>query len=328
MFRPSDEPWTETRLAELAPYEFDFQEFKSSGWIWDGRELAGGFHDALSKQVGAFANGAGGAIFLGIDDHGRIDGGIPARLKPGGTRSWLEDIIPGLVNPRLGRFNVFEVPAGAPGATLLRPDHAVYVVEIPASEDAPHQSIDHRYYLRIAGKSRPMGHVHVQDVLRRSRHPQVELTRVGPYGPPERITTDPRGPKVFIGFRTFLTNQGRTLAHHVGGDIAVPRPFVGKEVRARTVAEAGAHYSQTPGHITFFRYHPVPLFPSQEIFCFTVYVSIHAANLALVRAGAALRWRIYADDAVPRTGEIALRSFGVVQQAMAWIERASSPSAP
>ena len=57
-----------------------------------------------------------------------------------------------------------------------------------------------------------MGHVHVQDVLRRTFHPQIELARFGPYGSIEKDTQDPRGPRAFIQFRLFLANRGHTLA--------------------------------------------------------------------------------------------------------------------
>ena len=81
-----------------------------------------------------------------------------------------------------------------------------------------------------------MGHVHVQDVLRRTFHPQIELARFGPYGSIEKDTQDPRGPRAFIQFRLFLANRGRTLARHVGLEAIVPRPLAGSEVRKRMKA--------------------------------------------------------------------------------------------
>ena len=324
MFRPSQEPWTEARVLELGPYEHDFQEFKGTGWMWAGSDITAWFHGALSKQVSAFANGAGGHIVIGVDDEGRIDGGVPVDVKPNGTREWLEDVIAGAVAPRLTRYNVFEVPCpGGLFRSSIEPGHAVYVIEVPPSDDAPHQALDHRYYLRIAGKSRPMNHVHVQDVLRRGRHPEVGVSRVGPFGEAERDGSDPRGPRAFVNFRAFIANRGRSLARHVGVELVLPRPLVGKEVRRRNVALDDVHYTQTPGEITFFRYHPVPLFPQQEIFCLSAWIGLHGANLDALRAGSALlRWRVYADDSVPRMGEVDLGDYGVVQRAISWIEGA------
>ena len=320
-FRPSQEPWTETRVRDLGPTEHDFQEFKGSAWLWDGADLTAWFHGALSKQVSAFANGAGGRLIIGVSDQGDIDGGVPVRVKPNGTREWLEDVVADTVAPRLARYNVFEVPAHAgDAASALRPGHALYIIEIPASDEAPHQALDHRYYLRIAGKSRPMNHVHVQDVLRRGRHPEVTISRVGPYGRFEPDQSDPRGPLAFIHFRALLANQGRSLARHVGVELVLPRPLVGAEVRRRNMALDGVHTTQRPGNITFFRYHTVPLFPHQEIYALSVWIGLHGANIDQVRSGGArLLWRVYADDAVPRTGEVDLGDFGVVQRAMDWI---------
>lgn len=324
MRNPGDDGWTLERLDELGPHEYDFQEFKSSPFLWDGNGIVSSFHHELSKQISAFANGGGGHIFLGVDDQGVPDEGIPVELKPGGTRSWIEDVVPKLVSPPLARFNVHEVRGIEDRRFRTRPDRAVYVVEVPSSEEAPHQALDHRYYLRIGGKSRPMGHVHVQDILRRTRQPHVDASRVGPYGAAERILTDLRGPKVHIAFRLFVANHGRTMAHHVGTEILLPRPLVGREVRQRMLDTGEVQFTQTPGTIVMFRYHPTPLFPGQEIFSQLVWVGIHRSNIEVVRSGeAALSWKIYADDATARVGRQSLRRFQVVDRALQWLQRQS-----
>ena len=320
--------WTEALLEVLDRDEYDFQEFKSSLWLSRDREIQSAFQHMLSKQVSAFANGAGGRLFIGIDDDGHIDGGVPVDLKGGGTRSWLEDVIPHAVAPTLRRFNVFEVRGKVADSAIL-PGHAVYVIEIKASEDAPHQAHDHRYYLRIAGKSRPMGHIHVEDVLRRTRHPQVRLVRLSPFGEPEFIDTDPRGPKVQLCFRAFLVNEGRTLAQHVGVEVRLPRPLVNSEVRSHMLEGGDVTLTQEPGALTFFRYHPSPLFPGQTIQVLQVWVALHGSNQALVKSDvAAIHWRVYADDAPPSEGHMPLGHFNVVRRAMSRLRRKGSGTAP
>ncbi|MEZ4238692.1 MAG: hypothetical protein R3F59_21580 [Myxococcota bacterium] len=192
--------------------------------------------------------------------------------------------------------------------------------DLPRSGEAPHQSKDHRYYLRIAGKSRPMGHLHVQDVLRRTRHPEVSLSRLAPFGAGELVTTDPRGPVAFVQLRAQLANRSRTLAHHVGLELSIPRPFAGSEVRRRMRESGESTYSHSPGEVTFFRYLGVPLFPTQEVYGMSVWVVFHRNNLALARGGASLRWVVYADDAEPVLGGRELGSFQIVQKAMQWLE--------
>ncbi len=317
-------------LAALEPAEHDFQEFKGALFLADGRDIVSSFTNNLSRQVSAFANGAGGRIFHGLDDDGRIDGGLPVDLKGGGTRAWLEDVIPGTVDPPLRKFNVYEIPGPRPPSqrrSLIRPGHAVYVIEIAASEDAPHQALDHRYYLRIAGKSRPMGHVHVQDVLQRTRHPKVNITRVDPFGDPIFDEADPRGPKVTLCFQATLANLGRNLAHHVGVELILPRPMVNSDGRALILGQAGTSLTQRPGELIFFRYYPIPLFPGQEIFFQRLFVAIHQGNAERWSHPEAsmLRWRVYADDAPPRDGHAPLLKFGVVRRALKWVEVRGRP---
>jgi hypothetical protein len=334
--RPAEAPrwidvtprWSEAAIEALDPNEYDYQEFKGSLWLSKDRQVVGAFLHMLSKQVSAFANGAGGRLVIGLDDEGRIDGGVPVDLKSGGTRHWLEDVIPGVVSPGLRAFNVFEVQGHGSGSAIL-PGHAVYVVEIPPSEDAPHQANDHRYYLRIAGKSRPMGHIHVEDVLRRTRHPRVRLERLSPFGQAEYLESDPRGPKVQLAFRAFLLNEGRTLAHHVGLEVVLPRPLVNNDVRTRMLEEDKLTVTQEPGTLTFFRYHPTPLFPGQHLQVLQLWIGLHGSNAAFVNsADAVVRFRVFADDAPPHEGHVPLARFKVVRRAMAWLHRKGAAASP
>ncbi len=319
------ERWTESMLRGLEPHEHDFQEFKGSNWLMRGTgEIQADFIYYLSKQVSAFANGSGGLLFIGLNDHGQVDGGVPINLKNGGTRAWLEDLVSSSVDPKIPSCNVFEVCADDEGKSALNPNCAVYVLELPASIDAPHQAKDHRYYLRIAGKSRPMGHVHVQDVLRRTFHPDVEVSRFGPYGEPQFDISDPRGARVLIQFRAFIANRGRTLARHVGAEVIVPRPFAGTAVRNLMKEQGECHYTQTPGELSFFRYHPFPLFPSQEVYGLSVWVCLHRNNISQAQNGAAIEWITYADDARPLRSGHALDNFQVVTKAIEWL--ASQPT--
>ena len=69
----------------------------------------------------------------------------------------------------------------------------------------------------------PMGHVHVQDVLRRP-HPQVDISRFGLPDGLKRMKRTHEGEERLLDFGRFTT-RGRTLARHVGIELVVPRPF-------------------------------------------------------------------------------------------------------
>ena len=121
-------------LEGLPPQEHDYQEFKG-GWLLKAPgEMHSDFMFSLSKQVSAFANGSGGRIFLGLDDNGRIDGGVPIMLKGGGTRAWLEDLA-SCVEPKIPQYNVYEV-VGTDSSSRIQPGCAVYVIDLPSSTES------------------------------------------------------------------------------------------------------------------------------------------------------------------------------------------------
>ncbi|MEZ4468807.1 MAG: ATP-binding protein [bacterium] len=313
------EAWTEAMVRQIEAGEHDFQEFKGRGFVVEGGKISSQFIALLSKQLSAFANASGGRLFLGVDDDGRIDGGVPMDLKGGGVRAWLEDIIPDAVEPTLRGFNVFEVRRSGPDS-LIDEGCAVYVIDIPGSPEAPHMAGDRRYYLRIAGKSRPMGHVHIQDILRRTRHPEVQVARVGPYGKAEPDEGDPRGLRIFVCLQLFIANTGMRLARHVGVEIEVPRLLVSGAARERTLAAGDIQLTQRPGAYLFFRYHPTPVFPGQEIHYCRIWIGLHARNLDVLHDRAQIRCRVYADDAAPTVTTTELASFHLVRRAMKTID--------
>ncbi len=308
--------WDREALEHLGADEFDFREYKASEFLWSAGAISADLQHDLSRQISAFANGGGGQLFLGVDDLGQPDNGIPVDLKSGGTRSWLEDLIPGLVDPPLRRFNVFEVGHRGGFARPL-PGRAVYVVDLPTSDDAPHMSRDHRYYLRIAGKSRPMSHVHVQDIALRVRRPRVVVSRIAPYGAPE-IVDDPRGPLALCALRVLLSNHGKRLARHVGLELVVPRAFAPQQARARMLAAPNTQVTHRPADYRYFRHHGLPVFPEQEVFAWELWLGVHRGNAAQAPA-LRLQWRVWADDAV-QDGEVAVGHLALVRRAVAAVD--------
>ena len=318
------EPWTEARLGSLVPYELEAQEFKSSAWVSSPAtgKVRADFVDNLSKQISAFANAGGGCLFLGIDDTGLVDGGVPTALRANGTREWFEDILPGIVDPPLRSFDVHEVRAESP-QSLIHPERAVYVLELPDSQDAPHQARDRRYYLRIAGKSRPMSHRHVLDILQRRRDPEVQVFAIDPYGQPDEIS-DPRGPSILLRLRARIGNKGRSLAQHVGLELTLPRFAVNTLCRQRTLAGGAASLQQSPGEVTYFFYSQTPLFPRQERVLGTVWIAIHGHNRSHYKQGrVSLRYRVFADHAPPRAGEVDLAAYSAVRRGLSLTDAAS-----
>ena len=180
--RPTVE-WDEPYIINLPAGEHDWLEVKGARSL--DLHLAGVDEnkvlDELSKQLSAFSNSGGGTLVYGITDApaGRsrqIDnGGISLDIKGRSTKEWLEDVIPNLVDLPLASFNVY-VLTKSDANSAIADNKGLFIVEIPDSENAPHQARDKKYYARIGGKSRPISHRMVLDIIGRARHPKFSLS--------------------------------------------------------------------------------------------------------------------------------------------------------
>jgi hypothetical protein len=133
--------------------------------------------DELAKQLSAFANTGGGQIIYGLDNNGNVDNGGIARVLRGrqSTKEWLEDVIPNLTDFEIIGFNVYEIRPKATASSISE-GKSLYVVHVPDSERAPHQSKrDLKYYVRLGGKSQPASHRLIEDIRNRATHPRIEV---------------------------------------------------------------------------------------------------------------------------------------------------------
>jgi len=177
MSKPVSE-WTEDDVLSLPAGEDDSFERKGARSLDLTLPGAneGAVLDELAKQLSAFSNTEGGQIIYGVGNAGTVDNGGVARSIKGrqSTKEWLEDVIPILTDFEIVGFNVHEITPKAIGSSLAA-DKSIYVVEVPNSERAPHQSKrDLKYYVRLGGKSRPASHRLIEDIRNRARHPNLE----------------------------------------------------------------------------------------------------------------------------------------------------------
>jgi Schlafen, AlbA_2 len=175
----------------------------------------------LAKQLSAFANTGGGLIIYGLTDKGAVDNGGIARTIKGrqSTKEWLEDVMPTLAEFEIVGFNVYEIlPKGA--GSKIDATKSLYIADVPNSDRAPHQSKrDHKYYVRLGGKSHPASHRLIEDIRNRQKHPVVELSRITleVNSLPPFVAGDP--PKfagsIDVRFHVRLKNIGPLLAQRV-----------------------------------------------------------------------------------------------------------------
>ena len=228
--------WNEQYILQLPVGEFDWLEAKGRRSIdltcngVDENDV----RQTLSKAISAFANSGGGTLVFGLANPINIwrvdDGGVSTTIKRPSTREWLEDIIPNVVDPPLRKFNVYAISRSSPTSQIVD-GRAIFAIHVPDSEQAPHQATDNRYYGRVAGKSRPLSHRFVLDILSRRRHPimsiqcSIESERYTPRSPiPEvhvfAVEKREKITRVVLAFTA--QNVGLVMARYVTCRIHLP----------------------------------------------------------------------------------------------------------
>lgn len=136
--------------------------------------------DELAKQLSAFSNTGGGQIIYGVANDGTVEnGGVPLSVKGNqSTKDWLEDVIPKLTEFEIVGFHVYEIKSKSATSPIAH-GKAIFVIEVPESDRAPHQSArDQKYYVRLGGKSQPAPHRLIEDIRNRQKHPLLEISEI------------------------------------------------------------------------------------------------------------------------------------------------------
>lgn len=150
--------WDLGRLAELPPVENESLEFKSS------RVSFNDLGSKISVAASAFWNTGGGVLVVGVDDNGKVDGGIPILVGKKELEDWVD-----------GEVAATE-PAGPYKTKLLQSydssfgieeGKGVLIIGFGESADIPHMAKDCKYYIRAGAHSVPTGRYSVEALLAR-----------------------------------------------------------------------------------------------------------------------------------------------------------------
>src|SRR6185312_8967727 len=135
-------------------------EYKASKILSD-RESS-----VICKAVTAFANSTGGHLIIGIESKNgkplRLDGGVAGPSQ----EDWLYQIVNVKTYPPVENIEVTEISEAS---------GSYYVIAVPASVYAPHQSDDRKYYKRRGSHSEPMEHYEIEDVRNRPKQSILPL---------------------------------------------------------------------------------------------------------------------------------------------------------
>ncbi len=272
--------------------------------VLEYKTASGPFSDSnkseIAKDVSAMANSLGGTIIYGVatkkDDKTLPEVVVPIDVKNIET---LDRVINAQIRPPIVGLK-----------KKLIPDHSpqLLILEIPESDNPPHQNLyDKKYYRRSGSESLPMEHDLVALKFGRKSSPIVELI-VKPLSTPrlQQGTPSPAGEGIV---RVFVTNQGRRVARHVQYLLLFPSvDDVFVSGRSGTTQQVNQLYP--PRQAQQFQndsgvYHPGTSTSTAEIG-----IALSEKFMRDHHADPLIEWRLWADEMSERSGTITLADLG------------------
>jgi hypothetical protein len=300
--------WSEEEVNVLPSGEHDYFERKSGDLL-----ISSDCEVTIAKTLSAFANSGGGHLILGAKDDGTFDGVGLLHKGRTSTRDWLEQNVPNWLDFPLTGFRVHEVDRSP--ISSIPAQRVVVVIDIPDSEQAPHQSQkDKKYYVRAGGRSVPASHRIIEDIRNRARHPNIELRKVEAIRFGHESGQPPAGMQVNVTIKWTLANVGRIKA--IDCCVHTNQNGCGTFTTAPNIVAAR---SVNDWHGAFWELqHPV--YPEME----TAFTCVFSFPGTIIRPGqplgpdnlkvedVAIAWKIYADSAPVKSGTIMLKSIEFV----------------
>lgn len=157
------ETWTEDDLQDLPDSETDDYEYKSS-LIRESGNYRNDLQAKIVKTASALWNTGGGILVVGVDDNGKVDGGIPYMMGKQKLRDWVDIILTG-VTP-IGPYTTRTIKPNDENSAIDK-GFVVLVVAFGESFDLPHMASDNRYYVRAGAHSNPANHYLVEAIRAR-----------------------------------------------------------------------------------------------------------------------------------------------------------------
>lgn len=142
--------------------EDDVFEFKS------GTTTPNELKKKLDRAVSAFANSGGGCFIYGIDDTGNADGGVTTKIGKQDLRDWLDQVVSRVTPTPAYEIRIYD---DCEGRGALSPGSVIAAIAIHPSNVGPHQSSDHKYYIRAGAHTVAAGH-HIVEALWARRYVQ------------------------------------------------------------------------------------------------------------------------------------------------------------
>jgi hypothetical protein len=332
--------WNEKIVLGLPLGEFDWFEAKGRKALDLTLPQVEEHHvrQTLSVALSAFANTGGGQLIYGLKNpqvaDGKWladDGGVSTSVK-GDTREWLETVIPSLVDSPVTSFNVYQILPTGPDSQIAS-GRALYVIDIRDSIQAPHQAFDNKYYIRVAGRSRPAGHRLVLDIMGRRQYPKIDLDfeiEVTTKERPSPLSWEPPKKTSAYALKITARNTGRVYSQYVNSFILVPVDIVHEFTLEHgdpvIVEEEGKKYCEfyedntvrdvvgVGGSVEYSypKYGPSRFDPILPGLSHSWSITLHDDFGSIAPDDLKIKWSTYADSAPPNEGEVEVSSIPMV----------------
>src|SRR5215203_2223261 len=290
--------WTETRLQNFITSEIEESltlEYKSAEAL-DRNETK---KKEITKDVSAIANSAGGILIYGIREFEQENRRhLPEKITPVDRRAypreWVEQIIQA-IRPRIDGIVIHSVSLSSGDADVA------FVIEIPQSNTA-HQASDHRYYKRFNFQAVPMEDYEIRDVIFREQTPNIALNFL--------IEITPESQSLVIQAR----NSGSAFAQYVAVFLDAPVSILQNTENKLNIKDGGRFYRHRLTNLNQeyadeqFRAN----FPLLRSMTMDWKIPLKENFAEFAAQDSAVKWKIYADNALPKEGKLALKEIEVV----------------
>ncbi len=311
--------WTEAKLRNFITSEIEESltlEYKAA----EALDRNDAKKKEITKDVSAMANSAGGILIYGIAESAvENKRHLPEKISPVNRnafpREWVEQIIQA-IRPRIDGIVIHSVNLSS-GET-----DTAYVLEIPQSNTA-HQASDHRYYKRFNFQAVPMEDYEIRDIMFREQTPNIALkflievtSEVFGIVSINKNTSEDSFSKESPKYNLIIQarNNGSAFAQYVACFLDVPTAILQNTEDKMSLTDGGRFYrhrltnlNQEYADEQFKANFPllrsmamnwkIPLTPEFE--------NLRGEDLSI-------KWKIYADNALPKEGRIAIREIDIV----------------
>ncbi len=290
--------WTESKLQNFITGEIEESltlEYKSAEAL-DRTEFK---KKEITKDVSAMANSAGGLLIYGIREFSELEKRhLPEKITPVDRtefpREWIEQII-NAIRPRIDGILIHSVNL------VSGENDTAYIIEIPQSNTA-HQASDHRYYKRFNFQAVPMEDYEVRDVMFRENAPNIVLNFL------VEITEDAQNLVVRAN------NVGSAFAQYVACLLDVPTILM-REIRNKiSLTDGGKFYRQRLFNLNqeFGDENFKANFPLLRNMTMNWKIPLKADFAEIQINNLEVKWKLYADNALPKEGKINFREIEIV----------------